>query len=141
MGGFWKQCDPGQVIDLDETGQWIQSTSQPVVDFLAIGNNNFKSGTATNGIHIIVGVQNMPGNFDPIFVDPSELGPNMSASYQPQEQLQWWYEEGVKTSTMISKNVGRKEIGDFSAPDPHSGVFSKTSSFAFNSGKWSTTSP
>jgi hypothetical protein len=65
----------------------------------------------------------------------------MSASYQPQEQLQWWYEEGVKTSTMISKNLSKKEIGDYSAPDPHSGSFSKTSSFTFNTGKWSTTSP
>ncbi|KAF7510763.1 hypothetical protein GJ744_005863 [Endocarpon pusillum] len=141
LGGNWKQCDPGQVLDLDETGQWTQSTSQPVIDFLAIGNNNFKSGTDTNGIHIIVGVQNAPGAFDPIFVDPAELGPNMSGSYQPQEQLQWWYEEGMRTSTMISKNKSDKEVGDYSQPDPKSGTFAKTSSFTFNTGKWSTTSP
>ncbi|PMD50909.1 uncharacterized protein K444DRAFT_604409 [Hyaloscypha bicolor E] len=141
LGGLWRQCDLGQVIDLDETGQWTQSTSQPVIDFLAIGNNKFKSGTVTNGIHIIVGVQNSPGAFDPIFVDPTELGPNMSASYQPQEQLQWWYEEGMKTSTMISTADTTKEVGDYSKPDPKSGLFSKTSSYTFNTGKWLTGSP
>lgn len=141
LGGYWKQCDPGQVLDLDANGVWTQSTSKPIIDYLAVGKNNYKSGTPTNGIHIVIGVQLAPGEFDTIFIDQTELGPGMNAAYQPQEKVQWWYEAGMKSATMISSDRSSVETGDFSAPDPLTNTYSLTSSYSFANGVWTTKAP
>ncbi|KAF1997419.1 hypothetical protein P154DRAFT_441112 [Amniculicola lignicola CBS 123094] len=140
LGGFWKQCDPGQVLDIDETGQWMQSTATPVKDYLSVGSNNY-SIPEVNGIHIVVGVQSAPGNFDIIYVDETELGKGMTAQYQPQEQIQWWYQTGMRSSTMIEQASTKKETGDYSAPDSRTGTYSKTSSYSYTTGTWKTSSP
>lgn len=135
------QCDQGQVLDLDPTGMWAQSTATPTIGYLKVGKNNYQTNTGTNGIHFIVGVQEASGGFSPIFVDPSETGHEMAALYQPQEKVQWWFQAGMQTSTIISQNIGPAETGDFTQPDAKSGTNSKTSSYSFNAGKWTTTSP
>lgn len=141
LGGRWMQCNLGQALDLDKYGRWQHSTQKQVPNFMAIGINGYRPDTATNGIHIVVGVQGAHGQFDPIFVDPVELGPNMGASYQPQEKVKWWYEAGMKTSTMISSAHSGAEEGDFSAPDPTSKTYTKTSSYNYAQGTWTTTAP
>jgi hypothetical protein len=140
LGGNWKQCDSGQVLDLDPTGQWSQSTATPIKDYLCIGTNNYKVPDQ-NGIHIIVGVQSAPGKFDTIYVNKTQLGVGMHAQYQPQEHVQWWYQSGMRSSTMIEESDTKKELGDYSAADPHSGTFSKSSSFSYDTERWSTDSP
>ena len=65
----------------------------------------------------------------------------MEAMYQPVEKVQWWYQAGMQTSTMISENIGPAELGDFSKPDDTSGLYAKTSSYAFKESTWKTASP
>ncbi|ORY09618.1 hypothetical protein BCR34DRAFT_589220 [Clohesyomyces aquaticus] len=140
LAGSWKQCDRGQVIDLDETGQWVQSTSSPSPDHLMVGKNRLRA-PAPKGVHIVVGVQAKPGNFDPIFVDNIRLGVGMSAKYQPQEQVQWWYQSDMRSSAVVEGVSTVVETGDYSAKDPVSGTYKKTSSYSYDTGAWVTTSP
>ena len=141
---MWRQCDPVQVLDLDEKGSWKQSTEKPSPGSLKVGKNSYNTGTGNNGVHFIIGVQQagaVPNTFGAVFVDLAETGHGMSAEYQPQEQLTWWYTTGIKTSTMISSITGPRGQGDFSAPDPDSGKYSKNSSYSFTKGEWTTTEP
>ena len=139
--GEWKQCDQGQVFDLDAMGMWEQSTAIPKLRYLKVGKNNYQTNTGTNGVHFMVGVQEARDGSSPIFVDPAETGHGMTALYQPQEKVQWWYQSGMHTSTIIGENVGPVETGDFTPPDAVSGTNSNTSSYNFQAGQWTTTSP
>ncbi|KAL9073591.1 MAG: hypothetical protein Q9161_002831 [Pseudevernia consocians] len=141
LGGKWRQCDQGQVLDLGPKGAWVQSTATATIGYLKVGKNNYQTNTGTNGVHFLVGVQEASGGFSPIFLDPSETGYGMSALYQPQEKVQWWFQAGMQTSTIISHNIGPTETGDFTEPDADSGTNSKTSTYNFKAGKWTTTSP
>ncbi|MCJ1373121.1 hypothetical protein MMC20_004348 [Loxospora ochrophaea] len=141
LGGRWKQCDQGQVLDLNELGIWAQSTITPSPGYLKVGVNKYQTQTGSNGVHFIVGVQEAPGKFSSIFIDQNETGHGMTATYQPQEQVQRWFEAGVKSSTMISEINSIKETGDFFAKDSISGTFSKTSSYNFKNSVWTTTAP
>lgn len=141
LSGFWKQCDEGQVLDLNSSGLFVQSTASTKPGYLKVGSNNYQTQSGDNGVHFIVGIQEASGNFSPIFVDPTETGHGMEAAYQPQEKVQWWYQAGMQTSSMISENRGPTETGDFSKPDDVTGLYSKSSSYDFKKGEWTTTSP
>ena len=101
---------------------------------MSIGHNGYSPETPDNGINIVIGVSNGE-KFTPIFVDPDKLGPNGSGIYQPQQQLQWWFQESSKTGAMISQQLGPVEQADFSSE------YSRMSSFDTAVGKWNTTYP
>ncbi|KAK4695421.1 hypothetical protein P7C71_g2329, partial [Lecanoromycetidae sp. Uapishka_2] len=138
MMGTWNICNPGEIIDLDENGMWTTSQGTPEPGKMVLGKNKFPSGTPTNGIHMMIGVQNGNGMFDVIFYDEDETGMNMSASYTPTEKMQWWFEHGVRTATATSMNRGAVASGDWSLPSPESGGYTKTSSYDFKTGTWTT---
>ncbi|KAF5851400.1 hypothetical protein GGP41_004185 [Bipolaris sorokiniana] len=136
--GIWQACKPGQIFDLNAQGVWTKSASTPVKDFMAIGNNDFYTDDAPNGIHVIIGIKNKSGSFDPIFMNPTAMGKGMNATFQPQEQMQWWYAAGAKSATMFSNVSSRVETADFSSADPNTSSYKKQSSYGFEQGVWST---
>ena len=104
---------------------------------MMIGLNNYDSEDP-NGIRIVIGVQNAAGMFDPIFVDPTRIPLNASATFQPQEQIQWWYEAGSKQGTVYTSHGTKMESADFSAPDPKTGSWKKKSALNYKKGEWHT---
>eukprot|EP01065_Artemidia_motanka_P029266 TRINITY_DN35409_c0_g1_i1.p1 TRINITY_DN35409_c0_g1~~TRINITY_DN35409_c0_g1_i1.p1 ORF type:complete len:395 (+),score=-92.19 TRINITY_DN35409_c0_g1_i1:112-1296(+) len=139
MGGIWKQCDLGKSYDISKQGIFVPSVDsqlQPKPDYLNIGKNNFRYNDTTHGIHILVGLKNSAGNFEVIYVDPIELGVNMSSFYQPQEKCQWWYETGVRTGTMIAGADTPIHEYDMSESNPETGIFYVATTYHYNTGVW-----
>ncbi|KAL1794108.1 hypothetical protein ACET3X_007529 [Alternaria dauci] len=138
LRGIWQPCKTGQIFDLNSEGVWQKSASSPVPGFMAIGNNDFYTEDAPNGIHITIGIKNKSGSFDPIFMNPVAMGKGMNATFQPQEKIQWWYEAGAKSATMFSTVKGKFETGDFSSPDPVTNTYKKKTQYSFEDGTWDT---
>jgi len=136
--GIWQPCKTGQIFDLNAQGVWTKSASPPVPSFMAIGNNDFYTEDAQNGIHVVIGIKNKSGSFDPIFMNPVAMGKGMNATFQPQEQMQWWYAAGAKSATMFSNVQSKYETGDFSSKDPVTSTYKKHTQYSFESGTWAT---
>jgi hypothetical protein len=103
VGGRWQACNKGQAFDLTRLGEWTPSVTAPTPGWMTVGKINYKYPDVP-GIHIIVGVKNpATGNFDPIFIDPTELPPGSGGTYQPQELVQWWLEGANLTGSVYSK--------------------------------------
>ena len=60
----------------------------------------------------------------------------MSSWYQPQEQIQQWYEVGLKTATIISGAGTVVDLIDMSSPNPLTGQFYKSSTYIYSTGSW-----
>jgi hypothetical protein len=71
-----------------------------------------------------------------IYIDPSSLGLNMGSWYQPQEKVQWWYQKGQQSSTMISGAGTVIAEYDMSRPNPGSGFFYTSTTYLYSAGKW-----
>ncbi|KAJ5116588.1 hypothetical protein N7456_000936 [Penicillium angulare] len=136
--GNWMQCNVGQAVDIASSGFFTTSASQPDPNSMMIGVNNYAAENP-EGIRIIIGVQNASGSFDPIFVDPSSIPLNATATFQPQEQIQWWYEAGSKQGTVFTKHATKIETADYSGPDPATQSWKKKSIFDYKKGTWTTT--
>jgi hypothetical protein len=65
VGGIWQTCAIGQTFDISPVGLFTPSTVTGKPNFMNIGTNKY-SYSGVNGIHIIVGVQNASGGFDPV---------------------------------------------------------------------------
>jgi len=133
------QCNIGQALDIDDNGYFMPSSATPDKTSMMIGTNNYKAQNS-EGIRIVIGVMGHASRFEPVFVDPVSLGYKMSATFQPQEKLQWWYDSGSKQATMFTDHKTPYEQGDFSAPDPVTGTFTKQSTYSYADGAWTTTS-
>lgn len=132
------QCNVGQAVDIAASGFFTTSAVKPDPSSMMIGVNNY-SAENPEGIRIIIGVQNAGGSFDPIFVDPSSIPLNANATFQPQEQIQWWYEAGSKQGTVFTKHATKIETADYSGPDPATNSWKKKSTFDYRKGTWATT--
>ena len=55
-GGLWQPCNLGESFNLNDSGQWVSTTTNPYADkaSLNVGSNGYKHPT---GVHIMVGVQ------------------------------------------------------------------------------------
>ncbi|KAI1427201.1 hypothetical protein F5Y12DRAFT_205091 [Xylaria sp. FL1777] len=135
--GPWQPCELGESYDITSLGFFIPSedTTHSKPDFLNIGRNGFNS-QGQGQIHIIVATQSQNGGWSPIWVDEVGLGKEMSAWYQPQEKLQWWYETGVRSSTMISGARSKVNTYDMSRRNPATGKFFVATTFYYDEGKW-----
>jgi hypothetical protein len=102
IGGKWKACNKGQVLDIDTGGYFQDSSSPPVPDFLAIGKNNYTL-PGGGGIYIVVGLQDTSGKWNPIYYEPTALYTGGSGKWQPLEIISWWYETGLHQGSVISK--------------------------------------
>jgi len=139
ISGEWQSCMLGESYDLNATGFWTKSTSTTKADpkFMNVGNMLYQYPGA-DGIHIVIGIQNAGGNFDPIYVDPTPLPPNSSAKYQPQELVQWWYQADIRTSTMISGASTAIGGVDLSSPAPTTNKYYYSTTYNYDSGTWIT---
>lgn len=137
-GGDWVQCNLGQAVDIDSNGFFVPSTVKPDPAYMMIGKNGYKA-QSPDGLRIVIGVQNRAGNFEPVFVDPVSINLNMSATFQPQEELQWWYDSGSKQATMFTDHQTPYETASFSKPDVQTNTFFKTSTYNVQDGAWVTT--
>ncbi|KAJ6023931.1 hypothetical protein N7540_004728 [Penicillium herquei] len=136
--GDWMQCNVGQAVDIAPSGFFTTSSTPADPSSMMIGVNNYRSQNK-EGIRIIIGVQNAAGTFDPVFVDPDSIPLNATATFQPQEQIQWWYESGSKQGTVFTKHATKIESANYSAPDPATKSWKKQSTFDYNEGTWTTT--
>lgn len=91
------------------------------------------------GIHILlIGIQNDAGEFDVIYVDPTSLGLNESVTYQPQESVQWWCQNNIRTATMIKSVTSPMEMREYSQPAPETGKYYYSSTYNYSTGHWIT---
>jgi len=63
---------------------------------------------------------------------------NSTASYQPQETIQWWYQTDMRTATMISTASTAFGMVDFSGPAPTTNKFFYSTTYNYQSGQWIT---
>jgi hypothetical protein len=73
-----------------------------------------------------------------VYVDTTELALNMSAWYQPQEQAQWWYEKGVRSTTMITGAKGEVCNYDLTKKNPVTDTYFVSTTYKYEEGIWST---
>lgn len=73
-----------------------------------------------------------------IYMDQTELAPNMSAWYQPQEKVQWWYEKGVQSASMISGTASQVCKYDLTQKNPNTNTYYVSTTFQYDPGTWST---
>ncbi|MCJ1315075.1 hypothetical protein MMC15_000390 [Xylographa vitiligo] len=137
VGGIWQAVNPGQVFDIDSNGLFQPSSVASKPAYLKIGKNGYHYA-GTSGIHIIVGVKTPSGDFEPIYVDTTELALNMSSWYQPQEKAQWWFEKGVQSTTMITGAVSEVCDYDLTTPNPTTNTYYVSTTYDYDSGSWST---
>jgi len=137
IGGKWQACAKGEVFDIDSNGFFTASQVAKDKNFLKVGKVNYQYPGAP-GLHIIIGIQNSEGYFDPIYVDPTALALNDTASYQPQEEIQWWYQTDMRTSTMISTASTSLGGVDFSKPAPTTNKYYYSTTYNYESGRWIT---
>jgi hypothetical protein len=136
VGGDWQPCSIGEGYDIDPNGFWIKSTSTSLDShFMNVGNVGYQY-PGTVGLHIVVGIQNDDGSFNTIFVDPTPLARNDSAKYQPQEQIQFWYQTDLRTGTMIDGASTAIATLDFSHAAPTTGNFYYSTTYNCLSGDW-----
>ena len=135
VGGSWQQCAKGEVYDLDANGFWVKSSETPKPGFMSVGKVKYQYPN-TPGINIVIGVQNESGDYDSIFVDPTVVFMNGSATYQPLENIQFWYESGAKTSTMISSAQSSVGSLDCSSPSPKTNKFAWWLNYITSGGSW-----
>ncbi|KAF1344454.1 hypothetical protein BDV97DRAFT_272320, partial [Delphinella strobiligena] len=102
LRSIWQACKPGEIYDIDTTGVFVKSAATPVPKYLAIGKNQYHTDDSPEGIHVVVGIRNKAGSFNPIYVSPVAMGKGMNGSFQPQESLQWWYSSSSKSATIFS---------------------------------------
>lgn len=100
VGGRWQACDKGQAFDLTKLGEWTPSATSGTPGWLTVGNIEY-AYPGGNGINIVIGVQNGTA-WEPIFIDPTNLPPGSSGSYQPQEEAKWWLENSNLTGSVYS---------------------------------------
>jgi len=99
--GKWQECTPGQSFDLSSTGLWAPNNNNPNADknSLNVGSNDYPQE-----VHILVGVKNTnTGNWTPIWVGTNALLKKSHGEYRPRQTIKIWFEEGVKTATIITK--------------------------------------
>ena len=75
-----------------------------------------------------------------IFIDTLELAVGMSSWYQPQEKVQWWYERGARSGSMISGGRSSVENYDMTNPRPSDGKYYVSTSYIYANGSWVTNS-
>ena len=73
-----------------------------------------------------------------IYLDRTALAPNMSAWYQPQEKVQWWYEKGVQSASMISGVASQVKAYDLTQKNPNTNTYYVSTTFQYDTGTWST---
>ena len=65
-----------------------------------------------------------------------ELGLNMASWYQPIEKVQWWYEAGLRTGTIITGAGTDKREWDFSSSNPETGLYFVSTTYKHKPGEW-----
>lgn len=76
-----------------------------------------------------------------IFIDPIELGLHMSASYEPSNVVQWWYQTtGNHSSPVLTVHKSPVESRDMSQLDPLTNRYYCSTSYDYSKGTWLTNS-
>ncbi|RYP58044.1 hypothetical protein DL769_009138 [Monosporascus sp. CRB-8-3] len=135
--GKWQTCSNGEIYDLDTNGFWTTSSATPKEQYMNVGKVNY-AYPGVDGIHIVVGILNNSGSFDPIYVDPTPLPKGASAKYQPQEEVKWWYQTNIRNATMIESASTAMGGIDFSQAASNTGKYYYSTTYNYKSGNWIT---
>lgn len=133
-GSVWQPCAKGEVYDIGEDGFFAPSTATPEPGFMSIGSNNYT--IEGNDLHVIIGVQNTSGGYDIIYTEPSVLFTHGSGKWQPTEKITWWYDTGMRTSSMFSSIKVATGGGDFTNPQPLTNKYFIATTFLTTPGTW-----
>ncbi|KAH7371721.1 hypothetical protein BKA66DRAFT_443913 [Pyrenochaeta sp. MPI-SDFR-AT-0127] len=135
IGGHWKPCKLGEVFDINENG-------------MKVGRNKYQyPGEPPKNIRIVVGqkitTDNGEPKWQPIFVDPTELYIDGSATYQPQEQVKMWYETGLRTGQVYARAFETDNVIDYTKPASSTNKYEWWTTYTTSNGAWtnSTQSP
>ncbi|KAJ6023930.1 hypothetical protein N7540_004727 [Penicillium herquei] len=141
LSGTWQRCEVGQAFALSASGFWYASTKESDSKYLQISRNEYK-GSAKEPVYAVIGLyDHKTSGFDPIFVDPIELGLNMGASYQLSDIVQWWYQStGSPSSPVLSVHKSPVESWDMSQLNPLTNRFYCSTSYEHSKGTWLTNS-
>ncbi|EFY97022.1 hypothetical protein X797_007509 [Metarhizium robertsii] len=126
--GNWQPCDLGQSYNLTSDGEWIINNDDPNKDSMSVnvGLNGYPGP-----VNIIVGILDPNTNiWQAIFVSPDQLSPRGFGQYQPRDDVEMWYEEGMRTETIILNQD--TAIENFSMTGKALQYFW----YSTNSGKW-----
>ncbi|KAH0592959.1 hypothetical protein MHUMG1_09205 [Metarhizium humberi] len=97
--GNWQPCDLGQSYNLTSDGEWVINNNDPHKDAMSVnvGLNGYPGP-----VNIMVGILDPNNNtWQAIFVSPDQLSPQGFGQYQPRDDVEMWYEVGMRTETMI----------------------------------------
>ncbi|RGP63777.1 splicing factor 3b [Fusarium sporotrichioides] len=130
----------GASYDLNEVGEWVPNQSNPSAqpNALNVGRNGYQTP-----VSIIVGVRNVYGGWQPIWVSTDMLLQNSNGEYEPLQTVQIWYEEDDKTSTMISSQKTSSQTftytdttSEYFTYDTQAGVWQSPQPSPFNLESW-----
>lgn len=80
----WTACEQGAVLDIDQYGFFAPSSAKGVPGFLSIGSNNYMPHGG-GGVFVIIGIQDLTGEWMPIYYEFAELFHGYSGKWQPHE--------------------------------------------------------
>ncbi|KAK0543484.1 hypothetical protein OC845_006103 [Tilletia horrida] len=108
--GTWQPCDFGESYDLSEDGLWQPSIIVGDQTHLNVGEVLFKYPDHSGGIHIVIGIMDaITKRYEAIYVDQAGILPGGSAKYQPNGNLDFWYE--AKTSNDSLSSSAQTSVG------------------------------
>ncbi|KAF5122599.1 hypothetical protein E5D57_013085 [Metarhizium anisopliae] len=108
--GNWQACDLGQSYDLTKVGEWVINNNDTNRDpnSVNVGNNGYPEA-----VNIVVGILNPETQkWEAIFVSEDQLPPQGFGEYQPREEVALWYQEEIRTETMMSYQSTKVEKFD-----------------------------
>ena len=137
ISGNWQECAKGAVYDLDAYGIWSPSSEPPLAGWMKVGKVNYKIPDVL-GIHVVIGLKNAyTGCFETVFVEPTALPLGSSGTWQPQEQVIWWYQVTDMTGQVFSSTQGTVGGVDMTDPAPVTGKYEWWTTFTSTDGQWS----
>lgn len=92
LSGMWKKVTLDEGIEYGTGERWSKSQQSPAPGFILVKNG------ASHNIRIVIGIENLNSSFEPIYIDSEALHPGSTTEYQPQENLELWYEKGNRTA-------------------------------------------
>ncbi|KAK0542624.1 hypothetical protein OC846_006511 [Tilletia horrida] len=130
-GSDWQPCQVGECYDINLHGFWAASPASGQRNHIGMGCNNYK-----HSVHIVIGLFNThTSEYEPIFVDPSQLMPHGQTSYRPCHRTMLWFKVEAEPAT-FSANVCASGEVDTSVPNVHTELYFWTGACDPRSGSW-----
>ncbi|CAD6892400.1 unnamed protein product [Tilletia controversa] len=136
--GKWQPCLVGKSYDINRDGLWEPSADTSKADpaCLNVGKISYANPDASLGVHIVVGILNDSGTYEPIFADLSPMQISGNAKYQPEKSVKFWYHAILNSNG--SREFVRQQVGELNTVNPgsSSGKYEWWGTFLMNENRW-----